>query len=224
MAGTTADILDLMELLDAELETGVGEPDEAAGIAAANQAQHYLEALCAITPRAFQSVTTASTVANTETTTWTTGLLRFDKMQLLNASGRIVRDIDSIQEFGGHAPSLPWPLQISIVEAVGEPYAFYGNMSSFYWLPIPSGVHTVRVYGFIEQARLTARATAVYYPYRAHLAMAQFACKVLSISVGDGGADFDQLAAQVYGPLLKQLKKFDRSRPRSFHYRNVHTT
>ena len=64
-------------------------------------------------------------------------------MQLLNSSGRVVRDIESIQDVGGHAPNLPWPMQISAIAASGEPGAFYANMQDFYWLPIPSGVSTV---------------------------------------------------------------------------------
>lgn len=224
MAGTVADLLVLMADLDAEIETAASEVDEAPSIRLLTQAQHYFETLCATYPRAFQTVTTAVTVANTETTTWTSGLLRFDKMQLLDSSGRVVRDIESLDDIGSHAPSLPWPLQISAVGATGEPFAFYGNMANFYWLPLPSAVSTVRVYGLIEQARFAARADVVFYPYRVHLALAQFANKLSSLSVGDDTGDLDRLAAQVFGPILKQLKKFDRSHPRGRYYHRLHTT
>lgn len=223
MAGTVADVLGLMELLDAELETGSAEVDEALAIRAITQAQHYFEMLCAIMPHVLQSTVTASTVASTETTAWSTGLLRFDKMQLLDSNSRPVRDIESIHEVGGHVPGLPWPLQLSAVGS-GVPFAFYGNMTSFYWLPLPAGVVTVRVYGFIEAARFTLRTDSVTYPYRCHLGLAQFACKLLSLGVADSTAELDTLAAQVFGPMLKQLRKFDRSKPRSFHYQRIHST
>lgn len=223
MAGTVADIFDLMEMLDNELETESGGVDAADALIAAIQAQHYLEVLAASMPRVLQSTVDVVTAASTETTTWTSSILRLDALWLLDSNSRPIRKMTRIDEVGGHVPNLPWPVQVSEV-GTGAPGAYYGNMANFYWLPTPDGVHSLRVYGFIEQSRFASRSSAVSYPYRLHLPMAQFAVKLLALGVSDDTIDLDGLAAQVYTPALRQLRKFDRSGPHGRHYTEHHTT
>ena len=223
MAGTVADIFALMQLLDNELETGSGEVDEADALTAVIQAQHFFETFAATQPRILQSTVTVNTTANTETTTWTSSILRLDGIWYLDANSNPIHSLERIDDVGGHVPSLPWPVQIYSFPT-GTPLAYYGNMENFYWLPKPNGTHTLRVYGLLEQTRFTARSSSVSYPYRAHLAFAQFAVKLLSLGVNDGAGDLDAFAAQVYTPLLRQLRRFDRNGPHGRHYTEYHST
>lgn len=225
IGGTVADVLAVMELLDNELETGSGETDETSAITALIQAQHYFETLCAITPRTLQDTVTISTTASTETTTWTSALIRFDAMWLLDANGLPIRQIESIDEVGGHAPGLPWPLDmVTVVGASGSPFAFYGNMRNFYWLNIPADVVTMRIYGFLEKARFIDRTSDFNYPYRCHLAFAQFATHIMQIGADDVSTDLEKLGARIFSPVLTQLKRFNRSGPQARHYSEFHTT
>lgn len=225
IGGTVADVLRVVELLMNDTQTASGEIDEAPAILALVQAQHYFETLCATFPDILQSTVTLSTTANTEKTTWTAALLRLDAVWLLDAAGSPIHKLARIEEVGGHVPSLPWPLTLtSAPTGTGVPYGYYGNMESFYWLPLPAGVSTLRLYGFLEKARFADRTSDFNYPYRCHLAFAQFASKLMAIGVDDATIDLDRLAAQVFSPLIKQLRKFDRSEPHARVYTEFHTT
>lgn len=225
IGGTVADVLAVMEMLDQELETGVAETDEAAAVLALIQAQHYFEALCAINPRILQDTLNIATVANTETTTWTSSILRLDALWLLDSNSYPIRKLDRIEEAGGHAPSLPWPLDVTTLAGTsGVPYAYYGNMKNFYWLPLPSGVNSLRVYGFLEKARFVDRNSDFNYPYRCHLAFATFATRLLQQGADDVSLDLEELSGQAFGPLMKQLRKFDRTGPHGREYTEYHTT
>jgi hypothetical protein len=225
IGGTVADVLNVMELVDQELETGSGETDETSAIRALVQAQHYFETLCATLPDVLQDTLTITTTASTEVTAWSTSLLRLDAMWLLDANSRPIRKVERIEEVGGHVPSLPWPLDVLYgSSSSGTPYGYYGNMANFYWLPLPDGTHSLRVYGLLEKDRFTARTDDFDYPYRCHLAFAQFAAALLQIGSEDMSTDMNALAGKVFGPLLKQLRKFDRSEPHARHYTQFHTT
>jgi hypothetical protein len=224
IGGTVADVLGVMELLDGELETGSGETDETKAISALTQAQHYFELLCATHPRILQDTTTVVTVAATESSSWATSLLRLDAIWLLDANSRPISKLRKIEDIGGHVPSLPWPLDILNSSGSGSPYGYYANMRNFYWLPLPDGVSTMRIYGFIEKARFSARTDDFNYPYRTHLPFAQFATRLLQIGDDNVSADLMQLAGNVFGPVLKQLRKFDLSEPSARHYTEFHTT
>lgn len=223
MAGTVADIFSLMELLDGELETESGGVDEADALTAAIQAQHFFENFCATQPRVLQSTVNVTTTADTETTTWTSTILRLDGIWYLDANSNPIHKLERIEEVGGHVPALPWPVQVFSF-STGTPVAYYGNMANFYWLPKPNATHTIRIYGFIEQSRFTSRSSSVSYPYRTHLPMAQFATRLLSMGVSDSTEDLQSLAVQVYTPLMRQLRKFDRVQPHGRYYTEFHST
>lgn len=223
MAGTVADILDLMELLDNELRTGSGEPDEDRSVKALIQAQHFFENLAATYPDIFSSTVNTTTADATETSSF--AVLRVDALWYLDTNGRPVRKLKRIEEIGGHVPSLPWPLQITIAQGgSGAPFGYFANMQNFYWLPLPDGVHTVRIYALLEQTRFSTRSSSVFYPYRCHLPFAQFATKLLSVGLGDAEPELEKLGAQVFTPLIRQLQQFDRSEPSSRHYTEFHST
>lgn len=222
---TVADLLDVMSLLNNENDYSDGGADEGRAILALTQAQHYMETIAASLPRVFQSTVNVATITNTETSTWPTALLRLDGVWYLDPdTSRPVYKLKRIIETGGHVPTLPFPLDLSLNTGVGAPAAYYANPSSFYWLPLPDSARNVRVYGMLEQSEWTARGGAVNYPNRTFLAMAQFATKLLNIGVDDGPQDLDALAQQVFGPLLRSLRKFDRSEPMPRFYNEMHDT
>lgn len=224
---TVADVLALMPLFDNGLRVGVGEPDEARAVLALTTGQHYFETLCATLPRAFQTaVDTLQTTAHTESTAWPSALLRLDAIWLLDATTNLpIRRLHRIDEVGGQVPALPWPLQLTYSAGVGDPAGYYANMAQFYWLPVPATTgQKFRIYGLFEQAEFATRASNFLYPARCKSVFAEFAAKLLKNAVGDDSTDIDGLAAAIYKPLLKQLRKFDRSEPHGRYYSEIHTT
>jgi hypothetical protein len=151
--------------------------------------------------------------------------LRLDAVWLLDpATNAPIRRVRRIEDVGGHVPSLPWPLQLTFNSGVGSPSGYYANMRNLYWLPVPADVQTVRIYGFLEQAEFATRASVFNYPNRCKAAFAEFAAKMLVNAVGDDTTDMDALAGAIYKPLLKQLRKFDRSEPHGRYYSEIHVT
>lgn len=222
---TGADLLGLLELLDNELETGSGEVDEARSLIALQQGQHYFELAAASTPKVLQSTVDILTVATTEKTTWATTLRRLDALWYLDTNGNPIRKLKRISEIGGHVPSLPWPLQVTLSPGPeGAPFGYYGNMANFYWLPRPDAAYSIRVYGFVKQAVLALRTTAFSYPDETQLAIATFASKLLAQGVDDATIDIDRLTAQLFRPLLRSYRHFDRSEPTSRYYTEWHST
>lgn len=226
MAGTVADLLNLMALLDNELEVGSGQDDEAGAVLALTHAQHHFETVAASLPRVLGTATTLVTTANTETSAWATSLLRLDAMWRLDLqTGKPVAKLEDVGSIGGHVPALPWPLQITLNPGTGAPIGYFADMANFYWLVTPDTGYTMRLYGLVEQAEFVDRTSAFNYPNRVKLPMAQFANKLLTIGVGDGiDQALDNLAVQVFKPLLRQLRKFDRSGPKSRIYSQPHLT
>lgn len=225
IGGTVANVLAVMELLDNELETGSGAADEASAILALTQAQHYFETLCAAMPEILQTTTNITTAAATETTTISSSLLRFDALWYLDANGNPIRKLMEIDEVGGHVPALPWPLELILnTTGTGTPYGYYASSENFYWLNRPDATYTIRLYGFIEKAEFALRTDDFNYPKRCHLAFAQFANRILDIGVDDATVDLEKLASTIYQPLLRQLRKRDRSKPHGRVYTEFHTT
>lgn len=225
MAGTAADLLADMMVLNNELRTTAGGADEARAIRALNMAQHYFETICAALPKVLQDTVNVATVANTEKSTWASTLLRLDAIWFLGTNGRPIYKLKRIAEIGGQVPSLPWPLTLSLSNTgTGQAAGYYGNMRDFYWMPLPSGAASIRIYGFLAQAELATRASAFGYPLQCKLAFATFATKLLKIGVDDDPGNLDDLAAATFKPLLRALRRFDRSEPDSRYYTDVHTT
>lgn len=225
IGGSVSDLLDLMALVDNELQVGEDGRQETRAILALREAQHYFETLAAVYPDILQDTITVGATANTETTDWATGLLRIDGMQYLDANGVPVGQMYRIDEVGGHVPSLPLPIQLLYAPTIGgAPFAYYGNGRDFYWLPQPDTAYSFRIYGLLEADEFTDRDDDFDYPKRTRLAFATFAAKLLQVSTDDDPTDMDELARQVFTPLIKQLRTFDRSAPRSRHYTEFHTT
>lgn len=226
MSQTVADLLTAMSVLDNELDAVVGGVDETRAINALILAQHQFEILAAQYPKVFQtSAQTLAVAASTETTAFPSALLRLDALWLLDAATqRPVTKLKRITDIGAHVPALPWPLSLSLATGTGSPAAYYANTADFYWLPLPAGADTIRVYGMIAAAEFVSRDSLFTYPPQTRLPIAAFASKLLSIGVGDAKADLDGLAEETFRPLLKTQKKFDRSEPLSRDYTYAHST
>lgn len=224
IGGTVADLLDVMSMLDNELDTAAGGVNESQCIKALTQAQKQFENIAAMFPRVYQSTINVVTTANTETTTTPTTLRRFDALWQLDSNGRPLFKIERIDQVGGHVPSLPWPLQISLATGTGAPGGYYANMSNFYWLPMPDGVYSVRIYGLIAQPSFVDRNSNYNYHDYTQLSVAQVAVKLLSVGVDDDTTSIDELSSLTFKPLLRSVRKFDRSGPRGRVYSKVHDT
>lgn len=221
---TWADVLTYMEMLNNELEAGSGEDDEVSALIACVAAQHQFEAIAASLPRTLGTVVnTTTTTTNTETTTWPTALLRLDGIFVLDSSGKVVRKIERMQEVGSHAPSMPWPLNL-VSPAGGTPSGYFTDMANFYWLPLPDASYTLRIHGLFEATEPATRASSFIYPKRCKLAMAQMAVFLMKFGVDDTKGDLDKLGERIFRPLLRGLRKYDRSGPVDKHYDSVHTT
>jgi len=85
---TGQNLLDRMELVNQELQLQAGEADVVRGLVALNVAQDYLESLLASRGKSFIGTTPGNvvTAANTETTAFPAGVLRIDRMQVLDAT------------------------------------------------------------------------------------------------------------------------------------------
>lgn len=221
---TIADLLQRMELLDNELETGSGEANEATAIVALDTAQDFFETLAACYPNVLGTTGTVTTTASTETTAYPTGVLRLDSIWYLDATtSRPTRLLDRIYETGGHAPSLPWPLRASLQPASGIPDCYWTDEEYLYWRPLPDATHTLRWYGFKAATNLAARTETFGYKDYLALPFAAFACRILAIGVADNEEELKALATELFTPALRKLRRFSRERPSGRVYSTIHT-
>lgn len=221
---TGQDLLDRMELLDAELQLQSGEVDVTRGLVALNVAQDFFESLAAVRGRVLGSQAgTLSTTANTETTSFPTGVLRIDKLYLLDSNSKIKWRIRPRKVPGSHVDSLGWPLNVLSGSATGEPTVYQTNGTLIYWGPIPAGVYSVRWYGFQVASSITAGGTFAY-PDIVMFPLATFATKVLKSGLDDDMGQLQQLSRETFEPVLDALERFDRDQAPSLEYTEHHTS
>jgi hypothetical protein len=221
---TGQSLLNLMELLVRELQLQTGESDVTRGLIALNAAQDYFETRAALYPRIFGSTTgTVTTTANGETTTFPTGVLRLDRLQLLGSDSLPVWDLAPLQDAGEHAYANFWPVNILSTSAPGRPRAYDTDGGLIYWDPIPDSTHTVRWYGFKSADDITASGTFAY-PDAVMLPLATFACQLFKLGLDDSSQELAQVAQSVFDPVLDTLSSFRREGPRRLSYRYHHDT
>lgn len=219
---TGQELLDRMELLNQELQLQTGEADVTRGLLALNVAQDYFESQAARRPKLFGSnVGTVATSNGVETTAFPDGLIRVDRLQLIENS-LPVYDLLPVKNTGGHRWSSRWPLYLFTSSVQGKPTHYWTNGRSFYWNPIPSGTHTIRYYGFVAASELTTGTTFQYADIAA-LPIAAFAVKVLKIGIDDDASSLDALAANTFGPTLDTLERGNRDGAAALEYTRNHT-
>jgi hypothetical protein len=215
-------LLDRMELLNQELQLHSGESDVTRGLLALNAAQDHFESLVAVRKNLLGSLTgTVATAASTETSTFPAGVLRIDKLVLLNASNRPKAELDNLKRTGGHAGRFKWPLNLTS-QSTGEPSAYWTNGTSIYWDPLPGGVYTVRWYGFQAASDISAGGTFAY-PDIVALPLASFAVKLFKLGLEDATQDISGLALETFKPVIDTLSLFNRDGSASLEYTEIHT-
>lgn len=220
---TGQDLLDRMELLNEELQLQVGEANVTRGLLALNVAQDYFESVAALRAGILGSQTgTVVTASSTEFTAFPTGLLRLDRLQLLDAStGRPSGELTKLNRTGGHAANALWPLNLVSSNLTGKPRAYWTNGTSIYWDPLPDGVSTVRWYGFSAAANITASGTFAYPDIMA-MPIAGFAAALYKGGIDDDPKDVGGLAQSAFGSALDALALFNRDGARGLEYTQVH--
>ena len=212
-----------MEVLNAELQLQSGEADVTKGLLALNIAQDYFESLAAARPKILGSSTgTVTTTASTETTAFTAGLLRVDRVHLLGAStSRPEYELRPLRRTGGHAVSLYWPTNIVLTSSTGKPKAYWTNGTNFYWNPLPDATHTLRWYGFSAAANITAAGTFAY-PDIVALPLAIYAVKLMKLGIDDAIDDAASIVTEVFDSTLDTLTAFVRDGAVGFEYTQIH--
>ena len=221
---TGQSLLDMMELINQELQLQTGEENVTKGLLALNVAQDYFESLAAQRPQIVGSSTgTITTTADTETTSLPTGLLRIDRLQLLDSDSRPVREIVPLQRVGGHERSQWWPLNLIATSSTGPPRGYKNYGSSIYWQPLPDATHTIRWYGFQRASDITASGTFAYDDTVA-FPLAGFAVHLIKVGLDDVPADVSALASATFQSTLDALNMINRDGGKGLHYTMVHTT
>jgi len=221
---TCQTVLDMMEMLDRELELQVGENDAAKGVKAVNASIDYLESVIALHPTVFGStIGTVTTSANTESTTFPSGVLRIDRLQFIDPdTSRPIWDLESIGDTGGHVYSTAHPLLVPSTVQTGRPVRYWTDGSKIYWDPEPNGTHTIRYYGFAVHGDVVA-GTTITYPDIVLLPLATFASRLMGLGKGDQLTDFQQLATETFEPIVMTLSRFNRDKAPGYTYKYVHT-
>lgn len=213
-----------MELVNQELQLQSGEADVTRGLIALNVAQDYFENLAAARKGIKGAGTgTVVTVASTETTAFPTGLLRLDALHLLDTStSRPKSELINLKRTGGQAATRFWPLNITTSNTTGEPRGYWTNGTSIYWDPLPSGVSTIRWYGFQRQTDITASGTFLYDD-GVSFPIATFAARLMKIGVDDNANDLGGLAQETFKAILDTLEMFNRDGSANLEYTEIHS-
>jgi hypothetical protein len=208
-------LLDTMELLNQELQLQSGESDVTRGLVALNRAQDYFESMAA-TRRILGS-------SGQEYTTFPSGVLRIDRLQILNSSNQPEIELTKLNRVGGHAVTREWPLNLLTSSTSGKPSAYWTNGTNIYWTPTPDGVYTVRWYGFQVASDISAGGTFAY-PDIVILPIASFATQLMKMGVDDPAQDASGLATASFKAVLDSLSAFNRDGAVGFEYTMVHDT
>lgn len=212
-----------MEVLHPELQLQSGEVNVVQGLVAANMAQDYLESVLALHPGVFgDTAGTVTTTANTETTTYPSGVIRLDRLWRLDSNSRQVRELLPIYETGGHAPSSTWPSSLASA-ATGATSGYWTNGRLIYWDPLPDATYTIRWYGLQQQTDITAAGTFLY-PDICLTPLATFAVKAIRIGLDDSAQQLTALSTELFEPVVTALGNFRREGPKPMTYRYAHTT
>lgn len=221
---TGQSLLNWMEILFPELQLQSGESDVTKGLLALNAAQDMLETHMAQYKDVMgSSTTTAAISSGVEYTTYPTGLLRVDAVDMLDGASQVEYRLSPDHETGGHAFSKPWPWNVYLPSTTGRPMSFWTNGTRLYWAPLPSQNDTVRIYGLIAASDITASGTFTY-PDICILPLSTLACKLIRTGLDDPIDNYMQLAQETFNPVLDVLSGFNRTGPSAYTYTRPHDT
>jgi hypothetical protein len=103
----------------------------------------------------------------------------------------------------------------------GEPSGYWTNGTSIYWSPLPSGVSTVRYYGFSRAANITAGGTFAYDDGVA-FPVATFATQLVKLGLDDDPKDLSAIAVEMFTQVLDQLSLGNRDGASGLEYTQIH--
>lgn len=210
-----------MEVLDRGLQLQSGETGVTFGLRALNASQDHLESLLALQPNVMGStIATVTTTADTEATTFPTGLLRIDRLQYIDSgTSRPAWDLERVGPVGDHYTSGG---VYASSTTTGKPVRYFTNGTKIFWDPLPSATHTVRYYGLVAAADLTAAGT-FGYPDVVLLPVATFASKLLRVGKDDDQLPITQVGMETFAPVIQAMTRFNRDRAPGYDYRYSHT-
>jgi len=222
---TGQSMMDTMEVLDRGLQLQSGETGVTLALRALNASQDHFESMMALQPNVLgSSIGTVTTTANTESTAFPSGLIRLDRMQMIDAdTSRPAWDLVRVGPVGDHYDSrMTYPTAQFNSTTTGKPARYWTNGTYIYWDPLPDATHTVRYYGMKAASDITAGGTFTY-PDMVMLPIAQFAVKMLRTGKDDEVAPITEVGMQVFGPVIQSMTRFNRDRPPGYDYRYIHT-
>lgn len=219
------DLLRRMRLVERELEIESGGPDVDLALIALNSAQDDFEVMLAgFHPQTYkQNRGTITTTPNQETTPFPTGLLRLDRLQVLDpTTNRPVYDVQPLYGSGSHIDIHPWfPWMFSSAIGVGRVYGYTTDGTDIYWTPTPGEAQTIRWYGLQAQADITEVGTFGYPDFVAQ-PIATVAARLFKLGMDDDAADVIDLEGRLFPPVLQQMTQFQRDRGGGMKYRYIH--
>ena len=228
---TISSIMTKMQVLDNELDVSVGGADETRCISALDMAQDAFEAILANHPDTLGTISTITTTANQEYTTWPSTLMRLDTLWMMNTTStpNVPQwEIDIIQDVGGQSMSAPFPWLSAAVgyipQGFGAPVLAYTNRQYFFWAPIPDQVYTLRGYGLSEATDITSRSQTFAYPNVVANPLAAYATRLMEMGIDDPTEELKGLADEMYASVINMLRQPTRQRPQSRQYSRMHTT
>jgi hypothetical protein len=210
-----------MEVLDRGLQLQSGETGVTFGLRALNASQDHLESLLALQPNVMGStIATVTTTADTESTTFPTGLLRIDRLQYIDSgTSRPAWDLERVGPVGDHYTSGG---VYASSTTTGKPVRYFTNGTKIFWDPLPSATHTVRYYGLVAASDITAGGT-FGYPDVVLLPIATFASKLLRVGKDDESTPITQVGMETFAPVIQAMTRFNRDRAPGYDYRYTHT-
>lgn len=227
-----ADLFNIMDTLDNEIDLSAGGSDEARAIAALNIAQRHCYKVAAGIKGVMSTFgkNAIKTDAGQEWTNKPPDLLREDSLWALSQDAllRPIYELRRIDDTGGHMPTLPWPLSWAVSSTNGQPFAYYEDAGQWFWSPVPALIYQMRAYGLWAPADFKDRDSGVTWPGNAayHLcdAVAAYALKYMTMAVDDPTDNLQALALEMFAPALKALSQRDRSKGKSRRYEYTHST
>lgn len=216
-------LLDTMEVLFPEMQLQSGEGNVTHGLIALNRAQDIFETHAAQYGDVFGgAVGTLATTSSQEYTTYPSGLLRIDGIDMLDQTSlRPTYPLAPIKRRGGHAQNDRWPYYLYTTSTSGKPTAYWTNGTRVYWNVLPNDAYTLRYYGFSAASDITAVGTFAY-PDAAILPFASVAAKILKIGLDDAHSELNAFAVETFNALLDQLTGYRRDGPAEYEYTRHH--
>ena len=153
--------------------------------------QDWFESLAAGEPELFQRYGTFTQTADTEVTSWPSGLLRLDDLWYMDTTATPnlpAWRLDPIHETGGHMPSMNWAELVSVTRTTGKPRRYWASqppIGRIFWEQLPDAANTIRYYGLVAAANFTVRTETFEYPDSVAPTFAQQAAKILRMGRDD---------------------------------------